>query len=414
MLNELMKAVVECRSCQSKNIKSFFDMGHSPNANSLLDYVDQKEMTYPLALCFCHDCNLAQLSYTVDPSILFSHYVWVTGTSKGAVDWAEEFCKKLLGRCRKADGYVLEIASNDGTFLKPFAARGLAVLGVDPANNIVAIAEAAGVPTQCAFWGKRAAADLLAEKGAAGIVFARNVLAHVANLNDFVEGLAAILHPTGVLAIEVHYARHILAGLQYDAIYHEHLCYFSLKTIERLLLDHGLFVFAVEPSPISGGALVVYCDKRTRDEEASVKQCRVRELEERVNDLARWREFAVDAHDHREQLRCLLEPAKSGGVERVVGWGASARSSTLLNFCGINNDLILAIIDKNPLKQGKFTAGTRIPIVFPDKILQMRPNQVVVLAWNFKEEIVRELKERFNFRGSFLVPLPNWPVITLD
>jgi hypothetical protein len=396
-----------CRVCGGKNIEQFFDLGKQPPANSLLRNPGDKEDFYPLALSWCCGCNLVQLNYTADPEKLFSEYVWVTATSQTARDFSEIFYKELVSRVRPGkNGYVLEIASNDGTFLLPFIKNGYKVLGIDPARNIAKIAEENGVPTKCVFFGRETAEDIVKEKGMAEMVFARNVLPHVANTRDFVNGLQYCLSQDGVLAIEVHYAGKILDELHYDSIYHEHLCYFTFKSLERLLNDFNLFVFDIGKSPISGGSLVVYAKRDKVEEKPSVQLYRNQEKENRTNELAKWKEFAEKSVSHREKLLSILKNLAEE-EKKVVGYGASARSSTMLNFCGIGPQQLSTIADQNPLKQNLFTAGTHIKIKDPKDVMTEEPNYVLILAWNFAEEIINNLKEKFNYKGGVIIPLPN-------
>jgi hypothetical protein len=396
-----------CRVCGGKNIEQFFDLGKQPPANSLLRNSGDKEDFYPLALSWCRDCNLVQLNYTADPEKLFSQYVWVTATSQTARYFSETFYKELVSRARSGkNGYVLEIASNDGTFLLPFIKNGYKVLGIDPARNIAKIAEGNGVPTKCVFFGRETAEDIVKEKGMAEMVFARNVLPHVANTRDFVNGLQYCLSQDGVLAVEVHYAGKILDELHYDSIYHEHLCYFTFKSLERLLNDFNLFVFDIGMSPISGGSLVIYAKKGKVEEKSSVQLYRDREKGDRINDLAKWKEFAEKSVSHREKFLSILDNfAKE--EKKVVGYGASARSSTMLNFCGIGPQQLSVIADQNPLKQNLFTAGTHIKIKDPKDVMIEKPDYVLILAWNFAEEIIKNLKEKFSYKGGVIIPLPN-------
>ncbi len=400
-----------CRICGGSNLKPFFDLGSQPLANSLPATSDEKEEFYPLSLSWCSDCNLVQLSYTVDPKILFSEYVWVTGTSGVAQKYAQTFSEELIARTPgKEDRYVLEIASNDGTFLFPFIKKGYKVLGVDPARNIAEMAEKAGAPTLCAFWSEAEAERLVLERGKAKMIFARNILPHVANTVDFVKGLARALSDDGTLAIEAHYAKVILEGLHYDSIYHEHLCYFTLKSLENLLNASGLFVFDIMASPISGGSMVVYAKKNRESESTVLKSYRENEEKTGVNTLASWENFAARSISHRDKLNGMLDEIKNSVPNGlVVGYGASARSSTMLNFCGINASRLPVIADKNPLKQGRYTAGTRIPIEKPEAVMARKPTHVFILAWNFEEEIIDYLKNVFGFRGMYIVPLPNDP-----
>lgn len=404
-----MKTINSCRICKNKEIKTFFDLGQQPLANSLLKSPDEKEKFYPLSLSWCPDCNLVQLNQTVEPKELFSEYIWVTATSETARKFAETFYKELISRFDKEKKrYVLEVASNDGTFLVPFIRNGYQVLGIDPARNIAEMAEKNGVPTKCCFFGRQAAEELVKEKGLAQIVFARNVLPHVANTRDFVDGLQFCLSNEGVLAIEVHYAKKILEELHYDSIYHEHLCYFTFKSIEKLLNDFNLFVFDMGVSLISGGSLIVYAKKGKTKEMPSVQFYRSQEEKSKVNAFKGWQDFAKKAFSHRQKLLDIIGNLSKEG-EMIAGYGASARSSTLLNFCGINSNLISVIADQNPLKQKCFTAGSHIPIDSPEVMMSQNPKYILILAWNFANEIIKNLKNKFNYKGKVIVPLPNTP-----
>jgi SAM-dependent methyltransferase len=336
--------------------------------------------------------------------------VWVTGTSSLAQEYAETFCEQLLARAGGKQGYVLELASNDGTFLKPFQARGLEVLGIDPARNIAEMAEHAGVPTRAVFWSNEEAKRLRAEKGPAKMVFARNVLPHVAETRDFIQACRTILADDGVLSIEVHDASTIQGEFQYDSIYHEHLCYFTFETLSRLLSDLGFHIFDLAYSPINGGDLVLYARTTPGEESTAVRERRLKEKTERTNTEEKWQAFARQAEEHRTRLRALIEDAHAK-KEKIVGYGASARSSTLLNFCGIGPELIPVIADLNPLKQGKYTAGTHIPIKSPEAVMQGRPDTVVLLGWNFAKEVKPYLAHDFGFRGRYIVPFPGMPRI---
>ena len=408
-MNNYMEKISVCRVCGDSRIRSFFDLGLQPLANSLLERVDDREEAYPLSLCWCENCNLVQLEFTVDPKILFSKYVWVTGTSGVAQDFSKRFYEGLIQRTENSkSGYVLEIASNDGTFLKPFLGNGYDVLGVDPAENIVLMAEKDGVQTRFAFWSHATAEDVVRERGKAKMIFARNVLPHVANTRDFVDGLREALSDDGTLAIEAHHAKIILEGLHYDSIYHEHLCYFTFKSLENLLNDFGLFVFDIAESPISGGSMIVYATKTKKEESAAVHQYRKTEEAGATNTLDAWKSFAEKSFVHKDQfLKILNSYAEKGEV--VYGWGASARSSTMLNFCGIGAKLVKEIVDMNPLKHGRFTAGTRIPILSAEEVMKEGPKHICILAWNFTDEIKSVLKSRFDYGGDYIIPLPGVP-----
>lgn len=405
-----LKIIKLCRLCGSKNINPFFDLGKQPLANSLLKNSKAKEKFYPLSLSFCINCGLVQLNETIDPKKLFSQYLWISGTSPSTKIYAEEFCSELLKRAQlKKDDYILEVASNDGTFLIPFLRKKIKVLGVDPAKNIAKMALEKGVPTEALFFGEKVAKNLRKKYGEAKVVFARNVLPHVAATRDFIKGLAEIVSSDGVVAIEFHYAGVILKELHYDSIYHEHLCYFSLKTIEKLLNEHELFIFDLyNESPISGGSIVVYAKKGKVLEKSIVKKIRAEEMKNKINKLISWQNFAKRAQEHRAKLlEIISKKIKENKI--IIGWGASARSSTLLNFCGIGSDKISSIIDLNPLKQNLFTAGTHIPILGREEVMRKNPDSVVILGWNFAKEIIADLK-RIKFKGDCIIPLPNKPI----
>ena len=406
-----MRKITECRVCKSKDSIEFLDLGEQPFANSLPKSLDEKENFYPLSLSWCPACNLVQLTQTAEPTDLFSNYVWVTGTSQAAKEHSMILYNEILSRTKNlGDGYILEIGSNDGTFLQPFVLNGYRVLGIDPAKNIVDIAIASGVPTKCRFFGVKAAEEILNERGPARVVIARNVLPHVANLHDFVKGLRMCLDERGILVLEVHYAKIIIEQLHYDSIYHEHLCYFTLKSLEKLLNNFNFYISDIKASPISGGSLIVYVKKHKVEESSIVQSYRDSEKETKVNELSSWENFAKSVYSHREQLLKILTniTEKSGPI---VGYGASARSSTLLNFCGIDTRFISMIADQNPLKHKHYTAGTHIPVDSPVDVMKKNPKYVFILAWNFTEEIIDILRKRFGYTGKCIIPLPNNPKI---
>lgn len=404
-----MTKITSCRVCKSKYIKKFLDLEDQPYANALLKYPDEKEKFYPLSLSYCSNCSLVQLNHTADPKELFSNYVWVTSTSIIARTHAKAFCDDTISRIKKSQkGYILEVASNDGTFLLPFIKKGYKVLGVDPARNIADIAIANGVPTRCEFFGVNTAEKIKKDFGFAQVVIARNVLPHVANIHDFVKGMYTSLDEQGLLVLEVHYAKKIYQELHYDSIYHEHLCYFTIKSLEKLLNRYSLFIEDIKTSPISGGSLVVYVRKGKIKESVTVKAYRRAEEKIKLNTFASWQVFANRIRKHRERLLEILNENKDAVI---VGYGASARSSTLLNYCGIGPKNISVIADQNSLKQGLYTAGTHILIQSPNSVMKKSPNFVMILAWNFRNEIIKNLKEKYNYQGKYIIPLPNNPKV---
>jgi hypothetical protein len=353
---------------------------------------------------------LIQLSCTVDPVHLFSRYVWMTSTSETARQYSERFCEAVIRRVGRIKGFVLEVASNDGTFLKPFAERGFRVLGVDPAENIAKLSVVSGIPVVNGFFGRALARELVEKHGIPDVVIARNVLPHVSDLHDFLDGIRICMGRNTLLAVEIHDGAVICDELQYDSIYHEHLCYFTLETVETLFSIHGLHLFDMMSSPISGGSMVLFLGTGKYQRSAELMARQYVEKDNGVNLRETWMEFDKRCREHRERLIRMMKREKDLG-RIMAGYGASARSSTLLNYCGIGRDLIPAIADRNPLKQNLCTPGTGIPIDIPERVILPEVDTVVVLAWNFLDEIKRYLASDLSFRGRILAPLPGDPVL---
>lgn len=400
--------LASCRVCGSASLELLLDLGVQPPANSLRKHATDPVPTVPLRLCRCDECGTVQLTETVEPTFLFQQYVWVTGTSRTALEYSQDFCRRLRQRIsRPSPFFVVEVASNDGTFLRRFQEQGDRVLGIDPAENIAAEARAAGIPTWASFFDERVADRVVLEHGLADAVFARNVLPHVPDPLGILRGMAYCVVDDGVVAVEFHQADAILEELHYDSIYHEHLFYHSLATMEQLLRRAGLFAFDLATSPISGGSLVVYCSKSRRPESRELTARREREVVAGTNTLDRWRMFSRQCVAHSHALRAMVEEFLASGA-KIIGYGASARSSTLLNFCGIDHRHLLAIADRSPHKHGLLTPGTDIRVLPPAEALALGPDTVLLLAWNFRDEILDDLRQG-GFRGRVIVPLPGDP-----
>jgi len=406
---EIMK-IKMCRACGSQNVEQFLDLKEQPFANALIEKNSSQEKKYPLSLSYCKDCSLVQLDYTADPKELFSNYFWVTSTSSTAKEYAKTFFENARKHMNDDQRYVLEIASNDGTFLKEFQKNGYEVLGVDPAQNIAKIANENGIPTKVDFFDKAVAQDIISEKGYPSIVYARNVLPHVANLTGFVEGLETCCSEDNLLVIEVHYSGKILDELHYDSIYHEHLYYFTLSSVIKILEKYDLHAFDVSLSPISGGSVVIYLSKTKKEPTKYFKTLFEEEVKKGYNTIEKWKKFAGTVMLHKEKLNAILEDRKNNG-KKIIAYGASARSSTLLNYCGIDNRIISKVIDQNKLKQGKLTPGSHLYIVSAEEGLAENPDVILLLAWNFKDEIIDLLKNEYGFKGEIIVPLPYPPTI---
>lgn len=403
----ISKTITCCRLCGSSDLDLVLDLSTQPPANSLRVNVMEQLEAVPLIICRCRRCTTVQLTETVSPEHLFRDYVWVTGTSQTARDYSQRFYENLVNHCEQKYLFVVEVASNDGTFLQRFRQHGHRVLGVDPAQNLARVAEAAGIPTLAEFFGLEIAQRVVREQGQADVVIARNVLPHVPDPNDVVAGIGWCLKDSGIGAIEFHWVDKILSELHYDSVYHEHFFYHSLRSIEQLLVRHGLMLFDVTESPISGGSLVAYFSKTPRPASAALAGKLALENDRGLASLEAWREFAKRSLEHRTQLTEMVDAELRAG-KKIVGYGASARSSTLLNFCGIDRRHIHCIADKSPLKHDRYTPGTDVLVVSPERALAERPDTILLLAWNFREEILESLGAA-GFRGNAIVPLPNDP-----
>lgn len=382
-----------CRLCTSSDLEQIVDLGDQPLANALLVDPDQAEGAAPLVLVRCRTCSAIQLSVTVDPAVLFRDYVWVTGTSASTIEHCRWLADRVLERTQGNSLNALEMASNDGTFLSELQDRGVAVLGVDPARNLAGFATEHGVETLPEFFDMTLARELRATRGPQAIVIARNVLSHVPDPRGSVLALAECMGPVGIAVIEFHRADTIASELHYDSIYHEHTMFHTLKTMTAILLDAGLTPFDVLASPISGGSWVLFAAQSSANlgpTDRWIEAWRDEEMSG-VWESSVWQEFAIRVGDHRQTLaREVTERSDAGQV--VVAYGASARSSTVLNACGLSNEHIKSIADGNVRKQGLFTPRTRIPIEAPATTMARKPDVVLLLAFNFRSEIEEMLR----------------------
>ncbi len=410
MNSPIYKTISTCRICGEKQQNRILDLGEQPPANSLRESLDEVLPMVPLSIIHCDDCKTIQLTDTVKPEFLFRKYVWVTGTSSTANSYSDIFCEEALKRVSNSQPFIVEVASNDGTFLKRFKDKGHKVLGVDPAKNIAQIANDRGIPTLPEFFGKKIAESIISEHGVADCIYARNVVPHVENIHDVISGMAHCIKDDGIAIIEFHYAENIMTELQYDSIYHEHLFYFSFQSLSFLLESHGLWAFDFNVSPISGGSIALFCAKSKRPSSAALEKKLTGEVASVLGLKNKWLEFAKGSIQHKKKLNDIIKPMVNSGTKIIV-YGASARISTLLNFCEIDHRHLICIADGNPLKHGKFTAGTDIPIVHPDEAFAKKPDVVLLLGWNFQEEILPIIRDKYQFHGKVILPLPNDPKI---
>ena len=404
-----------CRSCGAVLGRTVFDLGLVPLANEypVSEQECKTEQRYPLKVRLCEQCWLLQLEEAVSPSRLFSDYAYFSSYSDTWMSHAKQFVDNSRERWHLDNqSLVVEVASNDGYLLRHFVALGVPVLGIDPAENVVPTALAAGVPTEVGFFGMDLA-ERLAERGvAADLVIANNVFAHVPDTNDFAAGLARVLAPEGVLSIEFPELTTMLLGTQFDQVYHEHVFYFSLLSCESILRRNGLRVIDVEPLATHGGSLrVVAChDSAAHDAEASVSAKRERERQLGLAGTDAYDAFAFAANRRAASVRSFLEHAVANG-RTVVGYGAAAKGNTLLNYCGVSTREIGYVVDRSPHKQGHFLPGTHLPVFAPEKLLSDRPDYVIVLAWNLLDEVQASLPEVREWGGSFVTTMPSLTVL---
>jgi SAM-dependent methyltransferase len=399
-----------CRLCGSLDRDVVLDLGVSPLSNKLVDPARRRhaEPFYPLRLLVCRACRLVQVDEFVSPADLFSEYSYFSSYSNLWLTHAREYADMVVPRFSLGPGTkVVELASNDGYLLQYFATRGIPVLGVEPAANVAAKAAEKGLPTVTEFFGVDTARRLLAVGHAADLLVANNVLAHVPDLNGFVEGVRILLKPTGVATFEFSHVLRMIQGNQFDSIYHEHFCYFSLHVVERVLARHGLSVFDVEELPTHGGSLRVFVapEGAGRAVAASVGRVLADEGEAGLDSVDCYRSFAARVKGAKRDLLAFLIGVRRAG-KSVVGYGAAAKGNTLLNYCGIRTDFLDYVADRSPHKQGLLLPGTGIPVVPPDRIMETRPDYVLLLAWNLVEEVVAQLEAVSSWGGRFVVPLP--------
>ena len=406
----------ECRACGASLEQIFVDLGTSPLANSYVsaDKANAMEPFYPLRVLLCTECWLVQLPAVARPEDIFSDYAYFSSFSETWLLHAEDYVEKMVQRFGFNENYnVIEIASNDGYLLQYFVQRGITVLGIEPAANVAKVAVEKGIPTLVKFFGTETAKEMLAEGKAADLLLGNNVLAHVPDLNDFIAGMKIALKPDGVITMEFPHLMRLMAENQFDTIYHEHFSYFSFLSVEQAFARHGITLFDVEELPTHGGSLRIY-GRHEKDETHpvadSVMELRERELREGFDRLETYQGFAKQVEETKRSLLEFLIQAKREG-KTIVGYGAAAKGNTLLNYCGVRTDFLDYTVDRSPHKQGRFLPGTRIPIYAPEKIRETKPDSVLILPWNLKNEIASQMAHIRQWGGRFVVPIPKVEVL---
>lgn len=400
-----------CRFCNTPLDRVFIDLGLSPLANSYLrdEKARQDEQFFPLRAYVCGECFLVQLEEWEAPENIFGDYAYFSSYSESWLQHAKSYVARVIERFGiGAHSKVVEIASNDGYLLQYFVAEDVPVLGIEPAQNVAAVARAKGIPTRVEFFGERTARTLRREGLRANLLIGNNVLAHVPNLNDFVKGMSVLLDDQGVITMEFPHLMQLVDECQIDTIYHEHFSYFSFIAAEKIFAAHGLTLFDVEELPTHGGSLRIFAQHSNTGWHPishRVYDLRAREISAGYADIDHYDAFEERATQTKLKLLAFLEEAKRQG-KRVVGYGAPAKGNTLLNYCGVTPDLIEYTVDRNPHKQGCLLPGTHIPIFEPERINVTKPDYILILPWNLKREIVSQLSFVRSWGAQFVVPIP--------
>lgn len=404
-----------CRFCGTGLQHVFCDLGMSPLSNAYLaaDRLNQMEPFYPLRAYVCAQCFLVQLEEFESPEQIFSDYAYFSSYSDSWLEHSRSYTQ-LMRQQLQLDGNskVIEIASNDGYLLQYFANEGIPVLGVEPAANVAAAAEKKGIKTCVEFFGLQTARRMRAEGESADLLLGNNVLAHVPDINDFVAGLKVILKPDGLVTMEFPHLLQLIDKNQFDTIYHEHFSYLSLLAVERIFAHHGLALHDVDELPTHGGSIRIHAAHAESGRAASDALRRLRDTEKTAGlaDLATYLDFADRAPTAKRELLSFLVAAKADG-KRIAAYGAPAKGNTLLNYCGIREDFIDYTVDRSPAKQGRFLPGTHIPVFSPDRISETRPDYVLILPWNLRDEIVQTMAHIRDWGGQFVVPIPQVEVL---
>ena len=400
-----------CRFCGRALEQVFADLGASPLANSYLtpEKLDEEEPKYPLRVMVCADCFLVQLPEVASPGEIFSDYAYFSSYSDTWLAHCERYAEAMTERLALGpESLVVEVASNDGYLLQFFQRRGVPVLGIEPAANVAAAAEEAGIPTRVEFFGTDSAGRLAAEGRRADLLVGNNVLAHVPDINDFVAGLALALSPDGVVTMEFPHLLRLMRENQFDTIYHEHFSYLSFSTTRRIFACHGLVLFDVDELPTHGGSLRVHGRHEAdaaKKETPAVAEMLAREEAAGLGTLEPYRRFEERVRETRRRLLDFLAAARAEG-RSIAAYGAAAKGNTLLNYCGIGAETVAYVVDRSPHKQGCFLPGTHLPIHPPERLFETRPDLVFILPWNIKEEVMEQMAGVKEWGAEFFVAIP--------
>jgi hypothetical protein len=401
----------QCRFCGEELRHTFVDLGMSPLCESYISasQLNSMEPFYPLHVYVCGSCFLVQLQEYVSPESIFTDYAYFSSYSDSWLAHAKTYTEQMVNRFGlNESSLVIEVASNDGYLLQYFVEKGIPSLGIEPAANVAGVAAGKGIPTLVKFFGQQTARELAAGQKHADLLLGNNVLAQVPDLNDFVSGLKILLKPRGAITMEFPHLMKLIDENQFDTIYHEHFSYFSFLTVEKIFAAHGLTVFDVEELPTHGGSLRIYvshADDSSRSLSSRALELRSREESAGFNRMERYTSFEEEVKETKRKLLEFLIQARRLG-KRIAGYGAPGKGNTLLNYCGIREDFLDYTVDRSPHKQGKFLPGTHIPIYHPDRLSETRPDYILILPWNLKDEIMQQMSYIREWGGQFVVPIP--------
>lgn len=402
-----------CRTCGKETLRTFLHLGPMPIPNGFLkpEQLFQGESYFPLDVAFCENCGLMTLAHVVRPDIMFSNYVYIPGTSKTMVDHFGQMAKGIKERFKlNKDSLVIDVGSNDGTLLKQFKSLGVKVLGIDPAENIAAEASKQGIETLPEFFGEEVAKDVAKKRGQADVITGTNVIAHIDNLVDVMKGVDALLKEDGVFIGEFPYLVDLVEHGEFDTIYHEHLSYFSIRSLLALAERTNFEIIDAQRTNVHGGSIQVFFRKKGKNNEPFVSELVILEKAKRLDTIVPFGDFAKRTYLKREELNEILKQLKAQG-KRIVGYGAAAKGNVLTNFFRIGPDLLDYIVDSIPYKQGLYTPGLHIPIYPETKLLEDMPDYALIFAWNFADEIVKKNSEYCKKGGKFITTIPTIKIL---
>ncbi len=410
-----MQSIQECRACQQKDLVKILDLGSTPLANSLLrkEDLNKPEFVAPLAVLLCESCSLLQLSCTVPPEELFRNYLYFSSFSDTMLEHVQQLCSRLISeRQLNQKSFVVEIASNDGYLLKNYNNTSIPTLGIEPALNIAETARKQGIETIAEFFDSNLAKEIVSKKGKADIIHAHNVFAHVPDINEITRGIGILLKDTGVAVIEVPYAVKMVDQIEFDTIYHEHVFYFTATALNNLFKNNGLVLADIEQIKVHGGSLRLFITKNGKPS-AAVEKLLAEEKSRYFDKAIGYESFAKQVESLKYELVTLLKQLKSQNKKLAI-YGASAKGSTLLNYFGLGKDLFDFVVDRSTAKQGLFTPGSKLPIYSPVELIKQKPDYILLLTWNFAEEILKQQSEYINAGGQFIIPLPKSKIMALE